>query len=76
MTESTGGYYVSVVDAGRVGLLLGPFTEYAAALARVDACRELAVARDPWAHFYGFGTVRAPGCTRAGLFNKELGCQL
>ena len=51
-------FYVSIIRNGRVGLLSGPYEHHEDALARVDACRELAVSLDPWAHFDAFGTVR------------------
>jgi hypothetical protein len=54
-----GNYYVSVADAGRIGLLLGPFqNDHAGALAMVDQARVKAEQLDPRAAFYSFGTVR------------------
>jgi len=68
-----GNYYVSVVDSGRTGLLLGPFTQHVTALGWVDACRAHAEQVDHWAAFYAFGTVRmADDFTRPGLFNPAL----
>lgn len=68
-----GNYYVSVVDAGRVGLLLGPFVQHAEALARVDDCRRHAERIDLWSHFYAFGTVRLGSeFVKPGLFNEAL----
>ena len=46
-----GNYYVSVVDSGRTGLLLGPFTQHVTALGWVDACRAHAEQVDPWRRF-------------------------
>ena len=67
-------FYVSVVDAGRRGLLAGPFDNHAAALDLVDAARALAIAKNPWAHFYAFGTVGVSDPdSRRGVFNAELG---
>lgn len=67
-------YYVSVVDAGRVGLLAGPFDDHADALALVDSARALAVSLNPWAHFYAFGTVaRRDDYRKPGLLNGQLG---
>lgn len=69
-----GNFYVSVIDAGRTGLLAGPFTEHANALALVDRAQELAIAANPWAHFYAYGTVKMPADYRKpGLFNNQLG---
>ena len=54
-----GHYYVSVVDAGRTGLLVGPFVNnHAAALACVDRARTVAESVNDRAVWYAFGTVR------------------
>jgi hypothetical protein len=50
-------FYVSVIDGGRRGLLLGPFATHAAALARVNVVRSWCIDRDQRAHWYGFGTA-------------------
>lgn len=66
-------YFASVVDAGRTGLLAGPFATHPEALAVVPTVRALAERRDPWSHFYAFGTVAMPaGCEATGLFNDQL----
>lgn len=52
------GFYVSVVDGGRRGLLLGPLDTHEEALGRVGEVRRWVVQRQPRAHFYGFGTAR------------------
>lgn len=54
-----GRYYVSVRDGSRWALLYGPFGRHADALAAVDAARAVALAVDPRAHFFSFGTARA-----------------
>jgi hypothetical protein len=59
MTERV--FYVSVVDGRRTGLLRGPFATHAEALALVEPVRTWVVARDPRAHFYGFGTAAVRG---------------
>lgn len=53
-----GGYYVSVRDGRRFGLLAGPYDTHAAALDKVRQARDLACERDHWAWFNRFGTVR------------------
>lgn len=72
-----GGYYVSIWDRlsnaghGRLGLLAGPYETHAEALSKVGRARELAAERDPWACFYGFGTVRMKDSYRKlGAFGK------
>lgn len=65
-------YYVTVVDAGRVGYLAGPFRTHEGALAAVDKCQELAYEADPYSHFYAFGTAKRPNGYREGLFNAKL----
>lgn len=55
------GFYVTVrerPDGGRHGFLLGPYGDHDAALAKVDLGRSLAVAADPRAHFYAYGTAK------------------
>ena len=52
------GYYVSVIDGPRFGLLRGPFDAHDEALARVDETRKAAESLDPRAWFYAFGTCR------------------
>lgn len=54
------GYYVTVRDAGKTGFLLGPYRTHGESLEQVDRGRELALAADPFACFYAFGTARAP----------------
>ena len=68
-----GAYYVSATDAGRYILLAGPFPTHAAALAKVDAARDIAHELDRKAIWYGYGTCRmdAPS-TRVGMFNDRL----
>jgi len=68
-----GNYYVSVVDAGRVGLLLGPFDNHPDALANVDRCRDYAQEINRQSFFYGFGTVRFDDYSKPGLFNNLIG---
>lgn len=73
-----GEYYVSVHDAGRTALLLGPFTnDHAGALAMVDKVREKAYEIDPKSWFYSFGTCRLDGGDkvpiRAGRLNQFFG---
>ena len=67
-----GHYYVSVIDAGRLGLLLGPFRRHRQARRFVRLAREHAESIDPWSVFYAFGTVRCPDGARRGIFNEAL----
>ena len=70
--STPGNYYVSCVDGGRVGLLLGPFVDdHRAALSAVEAVREAAYAADPRSWFYSFGTVRVD-TDRPGVLNGVL----
>jgi hypothetical protein len=50
-------YYVSVLDAKRKGLLLGPYDTHQEALDNVSRGRELAEQADAWAWGYAFGTA-------------------
>ena len=52
------GYYVSVLDGKRKGLLLGPYDTHQEALDNVKRGISLAVAADTRAVFYAFGTVK------------------
>ena len=71
---SKGNYYVSVTDAGKVGLLLGPFKRHMDALARVFAVKGKAIDLNAKAAFYAFGTVKmADSHTKPGLLNKHFG---
>jgi len=53
-----GPYFVTVIDGARTGFLAGPFRTHAEALAMVPAAKRIAMALDPRAVFYAFGTVR------------------
>lgn len=65
-----GGFYVSVLNNGRSGLLLGPFETHEEALGKVDLARTLADRVDPKAPFYAYGTARKPqGPFPAGKLN-------
>lgn len=68
-----GNYYVSVRDGERFNVLLGPFVNnHAGALAHVNAVRARATQRDPFAAFYGFGTVRMnEAFTKPGILNRD-----
>ena len=68
------GFYVSVQDAGKTGLLAGPFTTHAEALRHVEDVREAAYKADSRAHFYAFGTLAIKdGERKPGILNKRLG---
>lgn len=72
-TEVKTGFYVSVVDGRRKGLLLGPYDEHEQALANVERAQAESEAVDPFAHFYAFGTckVQARGLP-TGRLNERL----
>ncbi len=68
-----GDYFVSVIDAGRCALLLGPFAKHQEALDEVDRVHAHAEKVDPWSHFYAFGTCRlALNSGKTGKFNEVL----
>jgi len=64
-------YYVSVVDAGRHGLLAGPYTYHAEALEKVDPARARAIAADGYAWFYAYGTCSIAGPPRKTVFGRR-----
>ena len=51
-----GYYYVSFRSDSRTVLALGPFAQHQQALDYFDAVKALVEQRDPWSHFYQFGT--------------------
>ena len=53
-------FFVSVKDAGKTAFLLGPYPTNLEAVQNIPRARELALAADPWSHFYAFGTCSAP----------------
>ncbi len=53
-------FYVSVRDAGRNGILLGPYETHPEALDNVRSGRKLAEGADYRAAFYFFGTCSMP----------------
>lgn len=53
-------YYVSVMDGGRKGFLLGPYSSHEEALANVERGCKLANEADDRAWFYAYGTCSAP----------------
>lgn len=57
------GYYVSVVDGRKRGLLVGPYVDHAYALAAVDRVKRWVQEREPMAAFYGFGTAKVEAAT-------------
>lgn len=69
---SPGNYYVSVKDAGRMGLLLGPFRRHAQAIGKVPMAKCLAEQADPFSVFYSFGTVKmSEAYARPGVLNQQ-----
>ncbi len=64
-------YFVSVINNGRKGFLLGPYATHEEALGQVERGKELAMKADPWAHFYAYGTCSAPvGLVPRTVFGK------
>ncbi len=53
-------FYVSVIDGGRKGVLLGPYETHQEALDEVRRGRRLAEDADCRAAFYAFGTCSSP----------------
>lgn len=51
------GFYVTVIDAGRRGFLLGPFGSHKEAKSNVALGRKLAIEHNDRAWFYGYGTA-------------------
>lgn len=70
-------YYVSVLRSpGSFALALGPYWAHDEALAQVERVRAFVQRRDPWAHFYGFGTASLPGENAPrGRLNDVLGTE-
>lgn len=52
------GFYVSVIDRQRKGLLLGPFPTHAEALAKVEKGKALAHEVNRDAHWFAYGTCK------------------
>jgi hypothetical protein len=52
------GYYVSVINDRKRGLVLGPYAAHSEALANVAIGRQRAEEADPMAVFYSFGTCK------------------
>lgn len=71
-------YYVSVKDAGRSGLLAGPFDTHQEALDMITATKQEAEKADPFSCFYAFGTAKltTTGVPRIGILNSRLGITL
>lgn len=64
------GFYVSVVDGPKIGLLLGPFKKHSDALNQIETVREKAYILNPMSWFYSFGTVRMKSSYRkSGTLN-------
>lgn len=62
-------WYVSVSDAGKRGLLLGPYSSYDVAKTHQRRGYDLACGNDPFAHFYAFG-VASMNHERTTVFGK------
>lgn len=66
-------FFVSMAGGKRVALLAGPFASLEEALRHVDTARREAQRRDPWAHFYAFGTLSTEPRGKRGVLNPALG---
>lgn len=71
-------YYVTVTDGSlkpdgspRVGYVVGPLSDYAAAAACVDRAKEIAEKQDPWSHFYLWGVAKTGSAHRTGVLNSH-----
>ena len=71
-----GSYYVSVIDADRFALALGPYDRHADALANVERVSRYVHEHDSKAVWYGFGTCRIGDtfpCEQRGKLNERMG---
>ena len=73
--HSRARFYVSVVDGTRYGLLLGPYSDHAGALANVQRGKHLAEAANDRAFWYAYGTCSLkpghPLYDQPGLLNEK-----
>ncbi|WP_432157824.1 hypothetical protein [Streptomyces sp. bgisy153] len=70
------GYYVTVRDGARSGLLLGPYATHDAALGNLDRARMFVLKHVPFGQFYAYGTCRIRGYGRklkSGRLNDRIG---
>lgn len=69
------GFYVSVRDGSRSGMLLGPYGTSEEAEQNVARARDFAVEVDPFAHFHQYGTARVERANAlpCGRLNKRIG---
>lgn len=75
VTDPDRVFYASTRDAGKVGFLAGPFETHQEALDAVPPAKAFAKAADPWAAFYGFGTLSLPRSLASlpkGIFNRQV----
>ncbi len=59
MSDAPDFFYVSAINGARKHIVAGPYLSHDAALARVEAVRELANERDPMSWFFAWGTCGA-----------------
>ncbi|GAA0641679.1 hypothetical protein GCM10009548_02420 [Streptomyces malaysiensis subsp. malaysiensis] len=70
------GYYVTVRDGDRAGLLLGPYATQGEALNNLDRARSFVLDNVPYSVFYAYGTCRVRGYGRKlspGRLNERIG---
>jgi hypothetical protein len=67
------GFYVSVRDGSRSGLLYGPCDTHDEALGKVDEVQAAAALIDPDAHWYAFGTAKVTATPGRALPAGRLG---
>jgi len=65
-----GFYYVSVIDGPKFGLLSGPYSTHAEALAQVEPARKIAHKANRDAIWYGFGTCRLETSAGPGVLQR------
>lgn len=53
-------YYVALHNGPQKALIAGPYTDEADAIAAKEKAHEMAIAKDPWAHFYEVSLARSP----------------
>jgi hypothetical protein len=69
-------FYVTVRDAGKLGVLAGPFRTHCEALEMVEPVKKAAEEVDAFAAFYSFGTIRAATGHHDGVLNNQLGLKV
>ena len=66
-------YYVSIKDAGKFAVVVGPFQTHQEALNMVEPAITAGHEADPKSWFYAWGTCKMENGHRDGGLNKKLG---